>query len=248
MNVAGIEGDLSVLRQRMSFDWSCLILSRCQVEQDGSLLLWSLIQQGGDSLSFRSCPCIRPEESNLSCRRRRTRRWKRAVCRMAIRRWKQDADGLARRFLAQARSDCEMLQLLSSQTRPFLSTNCIICRWQRRNLAKGFPRRPAGLASAKCIALCRLAASQSTTGNCRRACHLRPLGQIDAYIASLLPLARLIEDLAPANANAGPNPEYPWHEPSGVIAPVAGRSAQSAVQERSMVNMLSFLERCFQII
>jgi len=37
------------------------------------------------------------------------------------------------------------------------------------------------------------------------------------YVKSLLPLASAIERLAPALAQDGPNPEYPWQESSGIV-------------------------------
>ena len=41
--------------------------------------------------------------------------------------------------------------------------------------------------------------------------------QMRTYIKSLLPLAEEIEKLAPALAQEGPNAEYPWMDPSGLI-------------------------------
>ncbi len=63
-----------------------------------------------------------------------------------------------------------------------------------------------------------------------------------------MPLARLIKDLAPANANEGPNPEYPWQTPLEVVAPVDYFFSNLQFNSRSMINMLKFPERCFQII
>ena len=63
-----------------------------------------------------------------------------------------------------------------------------------------------------------------------------------------MPLARLIEDLTPTNANDGPNPEYPWQEPSTVIAPASHLFPSLRFTGKSMLNMLKFLDRCFQII
>jgi hypothetical protein len=38
--------------------------------------------------------------------------------------------------------------------------------------------------------------------------------QLQAHIRGILPLAHQIERLAPALARDGPNPEYPWEEPT----------------------------------
>ncbi len=72
--------------------------------------------------------------------------------------------------------------------------------------------------------------------------------QITPYIDSLLLYARLIEDLAPSNANNGPNPEYPWQGRDEVTAPADYAFANLEFNVRGMLNMLKFLERCFQII
>ncbi|MGI4789439.1 MAG: hypothetical protein ACRYFS_11390 [Janthinobacterium lividum] len=72
--------------------------------------------------------------------------------------------------------------------------------------------------------------------------------QVIPYIDSLLPYARRIEDLAPANANDGPNSEYPWRGRDSIIAPVEYDFANLQFNIRGMINMLKFLERCFQII
>ena len=72
--------------------------------------------------------------------------------------------------------------------------------------------------------------------------------QVTPYVDALLPYARLIEDLAPANANNGPNAEYPWQTPTGVIAPVDYAFSNLEFDARGMLNMLKFIRRCFEII
>ncbi len=53
----------------------------------------------------------------------------------------------------------------------------------------------------------------------KRALGMKPLQQ-SAQFKALLPFAREIELLAPALAQHGPNPEYPWPEVSGnIVAP-----------------------------
>jgi len=54
--------------------------------------------------------------------------------------------------------------------------------------------------------------------------------------------------LAPSNASDGPNPEYPWQGRYGIIAPAEHLFAGLEFDVRGMVNLLKFLERCFQII
>lgn len=68
------------------------------------------------------------------------------------------------------------------------------------------------------------------------------------YRNFIQPYAHLIENLAPANANDGPNAEYPWQTPLGVVAPVDYAFTNLEFNVRGMLNMLKFLRRCFDII
>jgi len=147
----------------------------------------------------------------------------------------------------QARSDYELLQLLGRENAPFCHQLHYL-QMATEKLAKGFSTPPGGPQPPK-VHRAFVSFMRSVNGNrrLRQACNCGP-GQIEAYIASLLPLARLIEDLAPANANDGPNPEYPWREPGGIVAPVNYHFTNLQFRGRNMLNMLKFLERCFQII
>ncbi len=152
----------------------------------------------------------------------------------------------------QARSDYEMVKLLSRNNAP-LCHQLHFLQMATEKLAKGFGTPRGGPQPPKVHrAFVRLMRSVKGDPHLQRACNCGP-GQIDAYIASLLPVARLIEDLAPAIANDGPNPEYPWQAssgviPGGVIAPINYPFPALQFSSRGMVNMLTFLDRCFQII
>lgn len=147
----------------------------------------------------------------------------------------------------QAGSDYRILQLLIAQNAPFCHRLHYL-QMATEKLAKGFSTPPGGPQPPKVhrdfVSFLRLVPASRQL---RLACHCGP-GQIDAYVASLLPLARLIEDLAPALANDGPNPEYPWHTAQGVVAPARYPFTNLEFKSRPMVNMLLFLDRCFQII
>jgi hypothetical protein len=150
-------------------------------------------------------------------------------------------------LLDQARSDYELLQLLIRENVP-LCHQLHYLQMTTEKLAKGFSTLPGGPQPPKVHrAFVTLLRSAKGNRQLRQACNCGP-GQIEAYIASLLPLARLIEDLAPANANDGPNPEYPWREPAGVVAPAVYSFPSLQLKSRGMINMLRFLERCFQIV
>ena len=147
----------------------------------------------------------------------------------------------------QAHSDYEILQLLSRENAAFCHQLHYL-QMATEKLAKGFATPPGGPQPPK-VHRAFVNFMRSVRGNrqLRQACNCGP-GQIEAYITSLLPLARLIEDLAPTNANDGPNPEYPWQEPGTVIAPVSHLFPSLRFTGKSMLNMLKFLDRCFQII
>jgi hypothetical protein len=150
-------------------------------------------------------------------------------------------------LLAQARSDFEMLQFLRRHQAPFCHQLHFL-QMATEKLGKGFATAPSGTQPLKVHrAFVGLLRSVKSSVQLQRSCHCGT-GQVDAYIISLLPLARMIEDLAPSNANDGPNPEYPWRGQTGIIPPVDHEFVNLQFDERGMVNILKFLERCFQII
>ena len=147
----------------------------------------------------------------------------------------------------QARSDYELVKLLGQAGVPFCHQLHYL-QMATEKLAKGFGTPSSGPQPPKVHrAFVRLMQSVKSDPIMRRACNCGP-GQIDAYIASLLPAARAIEDLAPAVSNDGPNTEYPWQVPGDVIAPINYPFPTLQFSSRSMVSILTFLDRCFQII
>ena len=150
-------------------------------------------------------------------------------------------------LLKQARSDYELLNFLRLGDAP-LCHQLHYLQMATEKLAKGFTTPRGGPPPPRVHrAFVRFVQSVRGDPQLQRACNCGP-GQVDAYIASLLPLARLIEDLAPAVANNGPNPEYPWPTPDGVTAPVGYPFPALQFNSRNLINMLTFLDRCFQII
>ena len=150
-------------------------------------------------------------------------------------------------LLKQARSDFEMLNFLRLHKQP-LCHHLHFLQMATEKLGKGFATAPGGSQPPKVhrafVGFLRLVRGSPQL---RRACNCG-VGQLDAYIAALLPLARIIEDLAPSNASDGPNPEYPWQEQSNITAPVDYAFTQLEFDTRGMINMLKFLERCFEIM
>ena len=147
----------------------------------------------------------------------------------------------------QAHSDYETLELLSREGAAFCHQLHYL-QMATEKLAKGFSTPPGGPQPLKVHrAFVNLLRSVKSNRQLRQACFCGP-GQVEAYVASLLPLARLIEDLAPANAGEGPNAEYPWQGPGTMVTPVGYRFPELQFTRRNMLNMLKFLDRCFQII
>ena len=150
-------------------------------------------------------------------------------------------------LLVQARSDFEMLGFLRLHNAPFCHQLHFL-QMATEKLGKGFATAPGGGQPVKVHrAFVGFLRSVKSNVQLRQACRCGP-GQIDAYISALLPLARQIEDLAPSNANDGPNPEYPWQGRREIVAPAEHLFASLEFDVRGMVNMLKFLERCFQSI
>ena len=150
-------------------------------------------------------------------------------------------------YFRQARSDYETLHLLEEASASFCQRLHYL-QMATEKLAKGFATAPGGPQRPKVHRgyvqfLQQIKRRTELQVLCRRS-----PGQVTPYIDGLLPYARLIEDLAPANANGGPNPEYPWQEPGGVVAPADHAFSNLELNVRGMVNMLKFLDRCFQII
>ena len=150
-------------------------------------------------------------------------------------------------LLVQARSNFEMLSFLRLHNAPFCHQLHFL-QMATEKLGKGFATAPGGGQPVKVHrAFVGFIRSVKSSVQLRQACHCGP-GQIDAYIAALLPLARQIEDLAPSNANDGPNPEYPWQGSREIVAPAEYLFTSLEFDVRGMINMLKFLERCFQIV
>ena len=150
-------------------------------------------------------------------------------------------------LLKQARSDFEMFEFLRLYKQPFCHQLHFL-QMAAEKLGKGFATAPGSPQPPKVhrafVGFLRLVRGSPQL---RRACNCGA-GQLDAYIAALLPLARIIEDLAPSNASDGPNPEYLWQERNSITAPVDYGFAQLELNTRGMINMLKFLKRCFDII
>ena len=150
-------------------------------------------------------------------------------------------------FFRQARSDYDTFQLLE-QSRASFCQRLHYLQMTTEKLAKGFATAPGGPQPPKQHhGYSQFIQQIKRRPELQRLCPGGP-GQVSGYVDGLLPYADLIEKLAPANAGNGPNPEYPWQTPQGVVAPVDYEFSELKFNLRGMINMLKFLQRCFEII
>jgi hypothetical protein len=125
-------------------------------------------------------------------------------------------------FLRQARSDWEAYQKTTELEWP----NCQCLHYLQmvtEKLSKAFlvagDTKLENLTGSH-AAFVKFIRIMSGNRNLQRALGMNK-SQQKAKFKALLPLAREIELLAPALAQGGPNPEYPWEDPSGkILAPV----------------------------
>jgi hypothetical protein len=80
-----------------------------------------------------------------------------------------------------------------------------------------------------------------------RACGHTHKDAYQAYIESLMPLAKTIESLAPAGNLDQPNPEYPWEQSGQVIAPCEFVYNDLDFNSIKMIRMIRFIESCFTV-
>lgn len=70
-----------------------------------------------------------------------------------------------------------------------------------------------------------------------------------SQVRRLVPVARLIERLAPALALSGPNPEYPWEDHRGVQVPVEYPFPELSEKSAPQIeNLFRFLDTCFRAL
>jgi hypothetical protein len=68
-------------------------------------------------------------------------------------------------------------------------------------------------------------------------------------VRRLVPVARLIESLAPALAQSGPNPEYPWEDLGGIQVPVEYPFSELSEKSAPQIeNLFRFLDTCFRAL
>lgn len=151
-------------------------------------------------------------------------------------------------FFLQARSDYDLLRRLMREETP-LCQRLHYLQMVTEKLSKGF-RTPAGSLPQDVTheVFVRFIDTAKTNSLIQRATGLSRSDQYRSYLESLKPVARDIQDLAPTRAIQRPNPEYPWEQAGGVIAPTEYDFPQLQFHLPRVRKMLIFIEQCFTIL
>jgi hypothetical protein len=151
-------------------------------------------------------------------------------------------------FSQQARSDYEVFQLLVRERVPF-SHQLHYLQVASEKMSKSFTAAAGGSRPPRThhtlVTFMRIARGMP---NIRRACGFQQSGSYHAYIDSLIPVARQIENLAPVGDLDRPNPEYPWEQGTGIVAPVEHPFHDLDFRLPKMRKMLHFIESCFEVV
>lgn len=123
-------------------------------------------------------------------------------------------------FLSQARSDFEVFLALDERESLPPCHALHYLQMTTEMLGKSFHWR-TGSSTGSHRAFVQFLRSLATNSAAKQA---MDYGGRDAawqsFIRSMIPLAQTIEDLAPALAGDGPNPEYPWPRNMPLVAPI----------------------------
>lgn len=153
-------------------------------------------------------------------------------------------------FIRQARSDFDLYRRLSGAKDPPVA-RCHILHYLQmttEKLAKawGLPvgntdQPPRGHAAL--VAFLRVLRNR---GDLRDRWGFRR-SQFQAYIDGILPLARRIQDLAPAIDPPPCNPEYPWRQSGGVTCPADYSFPGFGPNNAAMAKLLRLIEDCLAL-
>ena len=155
-------------------------------------------------------------------------------------------------YFKQALADYEMFLLLEKTANIPVCHRLHYLQMTPEKLAKGFGT-PLGAKKAhphthaEFVQLLRNAKSQSQFHQARGTMSKM---QFDARINGLCPLAEKIQRLAPDLAGTGPNPEYPWEIPQGILVPIEFSFTDidlNANVNPKLRNLLKFIDICFDI-
>lgn len=150
-------------------------------------------------------------------------------------------------FFRQALSDYEVFERIRRDEHIPLCHKLHYLQMTTEKLAKGFLTDPLSNTPPPKVHDAFTEFVRRTAGSHPKL-YLNFKGHRKSYIASLLPLAMEIENLAPTKDKPGPNPEYPWESNQGVVCPAEYDFPTIRLETPNMVKMLGFLRVCFEVV
>jgi len=113
-------------------------------------------------------------------------------------------------------------------------------------VAKGFQTAPGAAPIARShVAFVSFVRAAGNMPQIQHACKIGSRRQFSAYVQSLLPLASVLERLAPALAGDGRNAEYPWEHDGQVTAPVEeGFLDLNVRRDPRAIKLMQFISCC----
>lgn len=150
-------------------------------------------------------------------------------------------------YLEQAKSDYAILELLRAASNVPLCQRLHYLQMATEKMAKGFLTPPgAGPYPKTHDAFVRFVRAARSRQYIRDACGFTRSEAFSAYLDSLLPLAREIENLSP-EGEEHPNPEYPWEVNGAIYSPLRHPFAALDFRNVGMTRMMQFIENCLSI-
>jgi len=113
-------------------------------------------------------------------------------------------------------------------------------------VAKGFRTAPGAAPAARShVAFVDFVRAASSMPQIQHACGIGNHRQFSAYVQSLLPVADVLERLAPVLAGDGRNAEYPWEHAGRVTAPAEdGFPDINVRRDPRAMKLMQFLSCC----
>lgn len=121
-----------------------------------------------------------------------------------------------RLYLAQARSDLSAFGLLAGAA---ACHRIHYLQMMTEKLAKAYFWRQGRAPKKRHNYFVKFMRAVGGRGDVGRAVGITPAAHWEAYVDGVLPLAQVIEGMAPAEADDGPNAEYPWPHDTPTQAP-----------------------------
>ncbi|MDQ2730314.1 MAG: hypothetical protein M3Y56_01530 [Armatimonadota bacterium] len=151
-------------------------------------------------------------------------------------------------YLNQARADYERYLELSKRDEVPVCYQLQYLQMATEKLAKSFLSSAAGTRPPRVHdAFVEFVTVAKRRDDLRRLSGYTKSSQFRAYVSSLLPKAREVEDLSPEGPDH-PNPEYPWDVGGIIISPLDYEfSSLDPKKDTRMRKLIEFIEDCFRL-